>query len=138
MSKRENKELAIKLLGSTQMSYQQISKETGVSRSTVAYMAKKYRPEHLLNSIGRKPKGELGVPNIQIDLSEEPQSVIVPHPDSIPVRRSSNEGVIVSFNLSVEEQAVPKETAVNRLEGVLQVLKTLPGDQVSLSMKLEQ
>lgn len=137
MSKRENKELAIKLLGSTQMSYQQISKETGVSRSTVAYMAKKYRPEHLLNSIGRKPKGGLGVPNIQIDLSEEPQSVSVPLPDSIPVRRS-NEGVVVSFNLSVEEQAVPKETAVNRLEGVLQVLKTLPGDQVSLSMKLEQ
>ncbi|AUO79473.1 hypothetical protein BSP10_070 [Bacillus phage BSP10] len=137
MSKRGNKELAIKLLGSTQMSYQQISKETGVSRSTVAYMAKKYRPEHLLNSIGRKPKGELGVPNIQIDLSEEPQSVSVPLPDSIPVRRS-NEGVVVSFNLSVEEQAVPKETAVNRLEGVLQVLKTLPGDQVSLSMKLEQ
>ncbi|UPI12430.1 hypothetical protein [Bacillus phage SBSphiJ3] len=80
MSKRENKELAIKLLGSTQMSYQQISKETGVSRSTVAYMAKKHRPEHLLNSKGRKPKEKLGVPNIQIDLSEEPQSVIVPPP----------------------------------------------------------
>lgn len=137
MSKRGNRELAIKLLGSTRMSYLKIAKETGVSKSVVAFMAQKYRPEHLMNSIGRKPKGKPDVPNIQIDLSEEPQSAIAPLPDSIPVRRS-NEGVVVSFNLSVEEQAVSKETAVNRLEGVLQVLKTLPGDQVSLSMKLEQ
>lgn len=137
MSKRENKELAIKLLGSTQMSYRKIAKETGVTPSTVAYMAQKYRPEHLMNPRRREPKGKLGVPNIQIDLSEESQSAIAPLPDSTPVRRS-NEGGVASFNLSVEERAVSKETAVNRLEGVLQVLKTLPEDQVSLSMKLEQ
>ncbi|QZA69608.1 hypothetical protein 035JT004_110 [Bacillus phage 035JT004] len=137
MSKRKNRELAVKLLSSTTKSYRQISSETGISSSTVAYMAKKHRPDHLINPKGRRPKHESDTPTIQIDFSEEQQSVITPLPDSIPVRRDS-EGAAVSLNLKVEEQLVSKEAAAQRLEGALQILKMLPGDQVSLSMKLEQ